>query len=138
MQGHYVLTYPASGSTSDYQPGTCNIGPDEIRRRWLGGHLGAIAAVGLLAGLLFIGTPPVARLRVAIPAAGAAIGYLQAHLRFCAAFGLGGIYNFGTPGDRRAVVDEQARTRDRRRALAITSVGALIGLGVGIAAVLLP
>jgi hypothetical protein len=138
MQGRYTLAYPTSEAPAEYQPGACNIGPAEIRRRWLGGHLGTIAAVGLLAVLLLIDAPPIARLIVAVPAAGAAIGYLQAYLRFCAAFGLGGIYNFGSPDDSRAVIDSEARARDRRRALAIVAGGAVIGFLVGVATLLVP
>jgi hypothetical protein len=122
--------------TSDYRPGACNIGPDEIRRRRLFGHLGAAATVGLLVVLVAAGAPPLARLLVALPAAGAAIGYLQAHLRFCIAFGLAGVFNFGALGGRHAVADATSRARDRRRALYLLAAAALIGLAAGLLALL--
>jgi hypothetical protein len=131
------LAYPTTDQPTDYQPGACNIGPDEIRRRWIGGHIGLAATIGLLVVLLAVDAPPMARLLVALPAAGAAISYLQAYLRFCAAFGLAGIYNFGNRGDSGSVSDSADRSRDRRRALAILTSGALIGLVIGVGAVLL-
>ena len=43
----------------------------------------------------------------------AAAGYLQAWLRFCAAFGLRGVFNFGPTGRQSSVADDAARRRDR-------------------------
>src|SRR5262245_60974255 len=85
--------------TPDYVPGVCNIGPREIRRRRMTGHVGLAATVALLAVLIAIGAPPIARLLVALPATLAASGYLQAWLKFCAGFASLGIYNFGETGD---------------------------------------
>jgi hypothetical protein len=131
-----MIVYPEA--SADYQPGTCNIGAAEIRRRWLGGHVGVIAAAVMLVGLVAIGAPPITRLIIALPAAGAAVSYLQAHLRFCAAFGLRGTYNFGRPGSEQPVADESARASDRRRALQVALAGALVGAIVGLVAVALP
>jgi len=123
---------------TNYRPGACNIGAAEIRRRWLAGHVGVIAGVVLLIGLVAVDAPPISRLIIALPAAGAAISYLQAHLRFCAAFGLRGTYNFGRPGTEQTVADEAARARDRRHAIQIALGGALVGVIVGLVAVVLP
>jgi hypothetical protein len=138
MIGYTPLAYPATEPPAGYRPGACNIGSQEIRRRWLSGHAGLVATVGLLVVLLAIDAAPPVRLLVGLPAAGAAIGYLQAYLRFCAAFGLAGIYSFGNRDDAQAVTDSSARARDRRRALMIVGAGVLIGLVVGIGAMLLP
>ena len=74
-------------ASSEYRPGVCNIGPAEIARRRMAGHVGLIATLGLLAFLIVIGAPPVMRLLVVLPAAASASGYLQAWLKFCAGFG---------------------------------------------------
>lgn len=58
-----------AASRMEYQPGVCNIGPAEIGRRRRAGHVGIIAAMALLAGLVAIGAPPLARLLVALPVA---------------------------------------------------------------------
>jgi hypothetical protein len=127
---------PASGE--GYQPGICNIGPAEIARRRRAGHVGVGAATVLLAGLVVAGAPRPSRLLVALPAAVAASGYLQARLRFCAGFGSQGVYNFGDIGPTLHVEDAEARRRDRSRATQIGVASGAIGLAVGLAAVGLP
>lgn len=121
-----------------YQPGVCNIGPAEISRRRRAGHIGLLVTAVLFAALVAIHVPPLARLLVALPAAGAASGYLQAVLKFCAGFGSRGIFNFGQLGQTEQVVDPAAQARDRRRANEILLGSVAIGLVVGVVAVLLP
>jgi hypothetical protein len=121
-----------------YRPGVCNIGPEEIARRRRAGHVGLVATIVLLAILIAVDAPPIARLLLALPAAIAASGYLQAWLRFCAGFGARGVFNFGGLGRTEAVVDVEARARDRRRARQIGLASFAIGLAVGVAGVLLP
>ena len=129
---------PLRIADAGYQPGVCNIGPDEIRRRRRAGHAGLVAAVVLLVVLVAVGAPPVARLLVAIPAAMAASGYLQAWLKFCAGFGSRGIFNFGDVGETHDVVDAAARAQDRSRARRIGLASLAIGVAVAIVATLLP
>ena len=139
-----IATSTATGSPgpiagiSDYVPGQCNIGTAEIAGRRRAGHVGVVATIGLLAVLIAIGAPPIARLVIALPAAIAASGYLQARLRFCAAYGSRGVYNFDSLGQTERVADEEARRRDRVRATQISVGSGLIGLAVGLVAVLLP
>jgi hypothetical protein len=129
-------TRPATDS--GYRPGVCNIGPQEQARRRRAGHVGLAASVILLAVLVAIGAPPITRLLIALPAAGAASGYLQAWLKFCAAFGSRGVFNFGPLGRVEAVADDDARASDRRRARQIFLASLAIGVATGIVAVLLP
>src|SRR5450759_1193889 len=77
----------AATAGKEYEPGICKIGPAEVARRLRAGHVGLVATLGLYTGLTMIGAPRLARLLVALPAAGAASGYLQARLQFCAGFG---------------------------------------------------
>jgi peptidoglycan biosynthesis protein MviN/MurJ (putative lipid II flippase) len=79
-----------------------------------------------------------ARLLVAIPAAMAASGYLQAWLKFCAGFGSRGIFNFGEIGETHEVIDVEAHARDRSRSRQIGLASLAIGVVVGIVAMLLP
>jgi hypothetical protein len=128
----------ASGTDAGYQPGVCNIGPAEIARRRRAGHMGLGASGVLLLGLVAFDAPAWARLLVALPAAGAASGYLQARLRFCAGFGSRGVFNFGPLGPTQLVEDAEARRRDRARATQIGLASAAIGVAAGVAAALLP
>jgi hypothetical protein len=125
-------------AATGYQPGVCNIGPAEIARRRRGGHAAAAAAIGLLVVLVVVGAPPLLRLTVALPAAAAASGYLQARLKFCAGFGSRGVFNFGDVGPTNQVIDAESRKRDRARANQIGAASLAIGLVVGVAAFLLP
>jgi hypothetical protein len=132
---------PTPGSplaTTGYQPGVCNIGPDEIRRRRNSGHAGVVASLAWLGILLAVDAPAVARLTIAVPATIAASGYLQARLRFCAGFGAKGMFNFGPLGSTDTVADADDRARDRAKATRIGFTSMAIGLGAGILAALLP
>ncbi len=122
---------------ADYHAGACNIGPQEISARRRAGHVGLAVTLALLAVLLLIGAPPAWRLVIAIPAAGTAVTYLQAILRFCVAFGWAGVFNFGRVGTMTRVADVDARRADRARALRMIAAGSAIGLAIGVAAALL-
>jgi len=74
---------------------------------------------------------------VALPLAGGAVGLLQARFRFCAAFGLAGIRNFGALGNVERVEDAEARRADRAKAITIFLVAGVLGLaGAALLAVL--
>jgi hypothetical protein len=120
-----------------YVPGTCNIGPAEIAMRRRVGHTGLIATVALAAVLLALDAAPAWRLLLALPAALAAAGYLQAWLRFCANFGFRGVYNFDALGHEQRVAAEEAMAQDRRRAILVGVGSAAIGLAVALLSLLL-
>ncbi len=138
MRSRDSLQIASVEGATGYEPGVCNIGPEEIaaRRRW--GHAGT-AATGILFGVLVAAhAPRLTRLLVALPAAGAAAGYLQAQQRFCAAYGSRGVYNFGPIGSTEAIADDEARAKDRRQSLRIGAGSAAIGVVAGVVAALLP
>ena len=93
--------------TDQYVPGSCNIGPAEIALRRRAGHAGLVVTAALGAALLRSDLPRAWRLTLAVPAAGAASGYLQAHERFCADFGWRGVYNFDRRGQEQPVAGDQ-------------------------------
>jgi hypothetical protein len=121
-----------------YQPGVCNIGPAEIARRRMVGHIGVIATLVLFGALVVLDAPGIVRLVLALPAAIAASGYIQARLRFCAGFATAGVYDFGVVGPREQVTDAAAQAADRRKGLRIYAASLAIGVAVGIIAMLLP
>ena len=122
----------------EYQPGVCNIGPEEIAMRRRAGHASAAVTLGLLIVILVTRAPRAARLLIAMPAAGAASGYLQARHRFCAGYGSRGVFNLGRVGDTTAVADPSARAADLATSRRIGLQSGLVGLAAGIAAVALP
>ncbi len=116
-----------------YKPGVCNIGPAEIARRRRIGYvsLAGVFVLGLV--LLAVDAPAWSRLLVALPVAGAIEGLLQAHLQFCAGFGMSGLQNMGQLGDQFRVEDAQARAADRAKALRIHAASIAGGLMAGVA-----
>lgn len=124
--------------TSRYQPGVCNIGPAEIRRRRHIGYLGLAGAAVLFMALLAVDAPAWSRLLVALPVAGGLDGLIQARERFCAGFALAGLQNMGELGEQVAVEDAEARAADRRKAIRIHATAAVGGLVTAIALALLP
>jgi hypothetical protein len=121
-----------------YQPGACNIGPAEIRRRQAAGVVGVAAAIGLGALLIAIDAPQVSRLLVALPLGIGLSGFLQARARFCANYGWRGIRNLGAIGATELVEDADARRADRRKALSIFASAALGASAAAVTFALLP
>ena len=120
--------------TDQYVPGSCNIGPAEIALRRRAGHAGLVVTAALGAALLRSDLPRAWRLTMAVPAAGAASGYLQAHERFCADFGWRGVYNFDRRGQEQPVAGDDALAQDRRKAIRIATASGAIGVGVALVA----
>jgi hypothetical protein len=121
-----------------YVPGRCNIGPAEIARRRMVGHIGLAGTIGGFVILTLLPIHPLWRLLLFLPASVSASGYLQAALHFCAGFGSRGIFNFGQLGQHQDVVDREALARDRAMSNRIGVTSGLVGMVVAIVAVLLP
>lgn len=114
-----------------YIPGICNIGYEEIARRkqigWM--WVGVTVVMWLLSILLNV--PPLWRLILFIPATISAIGFLQAYMKFCANFGLRGVFNFGTTeGKKDTILQSEFRAKDRRKAWQIIIYSVIIGIVV--------
>ncbi|QIB73638.1 hypothetical protein GL213_11030 [Halogeometricum borinquense] len=102
---------------AEYQPGVCNIGEAEQRRRYALGSVAAVATLGLVTWVFGFDGPVWALALAGVPLFGTAEGYLQARYQFCAGFASLGIYDVSEKGnDRREVSDEAARRADMRRA----------------------
>lgn len=122
-----------------YVAGVCNIGEYEITRRRRFGLLNLAATLLIITFLVLIGADPVWRLLIFFPAFGAAIGFIQARMHFCAYFGLSSLFNFGEAGSSpEEVWEAELRRQDRRRAWTIIGYSLLIALGMTVAACLLP
>jgi hypothetical protein len=132
-----MLDY-ANAAPGEYQPGVCNIGPAEIRRRRRTGYVGLGAAVALDAVLLVLDAPAWTRLAVALPVVVGLSGLIQAQLRFCAGFGMAGLQNMGAIGEQQRVEVAEASAADRRKAMGINAVAIAGGLAVGVVLALLP
>jgi hypothetical protein len=100
--------------SGSYQSGVCNIGPSEIAQRKKVAMAGFISAAifGVLVSLSGSHSP--VRFAIFLPLLIGSIGLIQARKKFCLAFGLLGVYNFGIVGRHERVVDEFARAADRK------------------------
>lgn len=99
-----------------YQPGVCNIGKEEIRRRYRIGWIGLVGTVALICIIEWQQWPRVSRLLVALPLAIALSGYIQAVKRFCFAFGLRGVSGMKGRKYLRKSESRDALRLDRRAA----------------------
>jgi|AntRauMinimDraft_4_1070384.scaffolds.fasta_scaffold00038_52 hypothetical protein len=122
-----------------YQPGVCNIGPTQQRRRLLLGVGSLLLAVLYVAAVIAVGWPRWALLVATFPLYGVAMGYIQYRERFCVGFAGMGIFDIGDGTNQ--VLDEAALAADRKRAvqlnaksLAVGVAGALLIYGVALIA----
>jgi len=115
---------------SEYQPGTCNIGATERRRRRWFGITGFVLA-GALAGVVLYAQldPLLALLSFAMFFPGF-LGLLQDRTSFCAAYAIREQYDFtGSGGETGAVRDKSAVPKDRVQAAKLV-LGATLGAAV--------
>ena len=115
----------ASGA-SEYVAGTCNIGPDEIKRRKTFAIAGFVFFLVSLIGAFSPHATHTTRLGVAIPAMLFATGFVQARKKFCLAFGFAGTFNFSKVGQINKVATAEERKADRITAAKILIQSLLI------------
>jgi len=132
------MIYLMDEAGAGYRAGACNIGPAEIARRRRAAASALAAALVIAAALVAIGAPIALRTIVFLPLAGGLVSWLQVRRRFCVAFGLMGVLNFGGLGAVEQVADRAARAADRRAALGMIVEGSLAALVLTVLFVLLP
>ncbi len=120
-----------------YAPGICNIGPAEIALRRLVGWIGLAITVVVWALFYEFHVPAGWRLTLFLPAWLSAVGFVQVSMKFCAGFGLRGVFNFGPKaGVTESVASAEARAKDRRKSLQIIGHSAVIAAVIAILAYL--
>ena len=125
-------------SEFEYLPGTCNIGPREIRRRQLVGGIGLFLTITTVLGFYHQHSSRMARFGTFLPALVMSIGYLQGRKKFCMAFGFSGLFNFGKLGNTRRVISEFDRKMDRSAAIRLFVQAAGLAAAVTALVFLLP
>jgi hypothetical protein len=116
--------------SSEYIPGTCNIGKGEIRQRQIVALFGVFLTVSTATTLFATDQSRTSRLSIFIPALVFSIGFVQSRSKFCLAYGLAGTFNFDRLGKISKVQSAEDRKADRKTAIAIllksASLSALI------------
>lgn len=132
-----LIVPPVDGDR--YVAGACNIGTSEIRRRRAFAIVGFAVAAVMLVALVAAGAAPAARLVLFLPLWGGFFSWLQARRRFCAAYAIGGLSNFGDDhSTQEAITDTAAHREDLRAAIRIARDSSLLALVPTILLALLP
>jgi len=126
-------------SHEQYRAGACNIGGQERRQRRLLGYGSLLAGVVYLTVVVALSLDPVYAAGVGAFAYGGVLGVLQARERFCVAYGMAGQYGFDDGSG--SVADGAQRSRDRKRAVALSAKAGVVavlaaGAAYGLASVL--
>lgn len=111
-----------------YIPGVCNIGPDEIKRRKIGGWSGLIITIALWGAFFLFDIPRIWTLLLFFTAMMSAVGFLQAYMRFCVYFGFANLFNFGDVGKTDSVSQAEFRKKDRKKAWQLLGYAFLISI----------
>lgn len=124
--------------TPEYQPGVCNIGGAEAHRRKISGYIGAVFSIAYFVACISFHAPRGIRAIIFIPLVVASTGWLQSRMKFCVAFGLMGVFNFGSLGQASRIVDNEQRSIDRRRALVMLAQAAAFSAVFALVLTLIP
>jgi len=114
--------------SNDYIAGSCNIGKREIRRRQTVAALGALVTAFTLFSFYHYNVTRLDRLAIFFPMIMTSIGFLQARKRFCLAYGLTGLFNFGTNGKVQKVISPADRATDRNTAITLLFQSTVISI----------
>ncbi|HQT21805.1 MAG: hypothetical protein B7X86_02640 [Sphingobacteriales bacterium 17-39-43] len=111
-----------------YIPGVCNIGKEEIKRRKVAALASLVVTVILIMVLLLLPENRLWRLTLFVPVTSFAVSFQQWYFRFCVAFGIKGIINFGNLGKNDTVEQANFRKKDRAKAWQMINTGILAGI----------
>ena len=124
--------------STEYIPGTCNIGAGEVKRRQFVAAAGFLLFITSSISLFGIDAPRSARLGLFFPLMVASIGWVQSRKKFCLAYGFMGTFNFGKLGQISRVSDPISKKADRKTALTILAQSTALALGLTLATFALP
>jgi hypothetical protein len=125
-------------SSTQYIPGSCNIGSGEIRRRQVVAIIGTIISISSFVTLLMASAPRNARFGMFLPLMIASVGWVQSRSKFCLAYGFAGTFNMGKLGDISRVADAASKAADRKTAITILAKSTALAATITLLVVLLP
>ena len=105
---------------AEYQPGICNIGKNEIRKRYILAIVGFVISAIVSYAILSFSLPKWALLFSFVALLIGFEGLYQGYFRFCAGFAAAGVYDFtGSGGSRSKVTNAKDHREDMRKAMRI-------------------
>lgn len=129
----------ATASSAAYVPGVCNINKAEISYRRKVGYISLAVLVVLVVIFLMFGLSRWYRLILFLPATLSASGFLQAKNHFCVGYGAAGKQNASDGSDKASrVADQEAITKDKKRASTMNRQSVAIGFVVTLLSLLMP
>jgi predicted nucleic acid-binding Zn ribbon protein len=123
---------------NEYLPGSCNLGIKEIESRKRKALIGLILTILWIVYLQINHFTSEWRLIIFFPLFYSIVCFYQAQQKFCVAFGLLGIFNFGERGNSKSVADELHKKKDRKNAWRIIFLSLIFTLLIVVTYYLLP
>ena len=124
--------------SSDYIPGSCNIGKAEVKRRQIVAVFGLILMLISIVAITTSEQSRTARLSIFLPALIFSVGFIQSRSKFCLAYGLAGTFNFGKLGDISKVQSLEDKRADRKTASLILFKSIVLAAAITAVFYLLP
>jgi hypothetical protein len=113
-----------------YKPGSCNIGPVEIRRRYRIGFIGLGAAIVMALMIIILDLPAYTRWFLFAPVFYGVSGFIQAQHKFCYIYGFQGVFSLTGKKKFSRSKEEKDIIKDRQTArkllLLITIISAIL------------
>ncbi len=124
--------------STQYIPGACNLGKDEIRSRQIVALFGLFLTISSVIGILAADQGRSIRFSIFIPAMIFSVGFVQSRSKFCLAYGLAGTFNFDRLGKVSRVQSAQDRKADRKTAIVILLKSAALAAAITLVFFVLP
>ena len=124
--------------STQYIPGACNLGKDEIRSRQIVALFGLFLTISSVIGILAADQGRSIRFSIFIPAMIFSVGFVQSRSKFCLAYGLAGTFNFDRLGKVSRVQSAQDRKADRKTAIVILLKSAALAAAITLVFFALP
>jgi len=115
-----------------YIPGVCNIGKKEIKRRKQAAIFGFVLCIVCITLIQWLEADRIWKLLLFIPAASLGISFQQWYFKFCVAFGIKGVFNFGNIGKTFTVEQKEYFRKDRIKAWQMIISGVLFGIAAAL------
>lgn len=119
-------------SEGEYIPGICNIGKKEIERRKFAAIFSFFLCILCIGLVQLLGLSKEWRLLLFVPAASLGVSFQQWYFKFCVAFGIKGVFNFGNIGKSFTVDQKEYFKKDRIKAWKMIISGVLFGFIVAL------
>ena len=136
------LTASDSGTPNqqpeEYIPGVCNIGKKEIERRKQAAIFSVVLCIVCITLIQWLEADRIWKLLLFIPAASLGVSFQQWYFKFCVAFGIKGVFNFGGIGKTFSVEQKEYFRKDRIKAWQMIISGILFGIAAALIYYYLP